>query len=308
MAHYAVGSLIRDTRERQNYSQEEICYGICTASTLSRIENGMQVPGKKILEGLMQRLGIVDRIYNSYLSPEEMERYEIEEQLTRCLARKQYVQAEKCVDILEYKLENASKREYGLKLEEQYIRFARILIRKNRGESTALILEQLLAVIRMTIPDFDGLHIRARLLTFHEISILNNIGCVYHAMGNVWDALRLLFELKEYIEEHAVCGEELSVKYLMILQNLSSWSGQEGHYQEALELCQTGIDYCVEYGKMHTFPMLLCNKACALAELGQYDVSRETFYQSIAVFQAMSQHERAGQVRKYAENHYGIVV
>lgn len=308
MAHFAVGSLIRETRERQKYSQEELCYGICTASTLSRIENGVQAPGKKILEGLMQRLGIVDRIYNSYLSPEEMERYEIEEHLTRCLARKEYAQAEEYVGLLEQKLEHVQKREYSLKLEEQYVCFARILIGKNRGERAERILEGLLGALRMTIPDFDGVHINARLLTFHEISILNNIGCAYHAMGRVWDALRLLTELKEYIEKHAAGGEELSVKYLMILQNLSSWAGQEGHYQEALELCQRGIDYCVEYGKMHTFPMLLCNKACALAELGQHDVAKETFYQSIAVFQAMSQHERARQVRKYAGSHYGIVV
>lgn len=307
MAHYAVGDMIREARERQKYSQEELCYGICTASTLSRIENGVQVPGKKILEGLMQRLGIVDRIYNSYLSREEMERYEIEEHLTRCLARKEYNHAEEYVNILEIMLKDISRREYGIKLEEQYIRFARILIQKNRGESTQRILEQLLDAIRITIPDFDGMHINARLLTFHEISILNNIGCAYHAMGKVWDALRLLFELKEYIEKHAAHDEELSVKYLMILQNLSSWMGQEGHYEDALELCQKGIDYCVEYGKMHTFPMLLCNKACALAELGQYDMAKQSFYQSIAIFQAMSQHERAEQVRKYAENHYGIV-
>ena len=160
----------------------------------------------------------------------------------------------------------------------------------------------------MTIPEFDGIHIRARLLTFHEISILNNIGCAYHAMGKVWDALRLLFELMEYIEGNAAGDGELSVKYLMILQNLSSWMGQERQYKEALELCQKGIDYCVEYGKMHIFPMLLCNKACALAELGQYEMSKEIFYQSIAVFQAMSQHERAEQIREYAENHYGITV
>lgn len=306
MAHYAVGSLIREARERQKYSQEELCYGICTPSTLSRIENGVQAPGKKILEALMQRLGIVDRIYNSYLSREEMERYEIEEKLTRCLARKEYEEAEQLVEILEEKLQKASRKEYSLKLEEQYVCFARILVCKNRGESLANILERLLGAIRMTLPDFDGIHIRTRLLTFHEISILNNIGCTYHAMGKVWDALQLLFSLKEYIEEHTVGGQELSVKYLMILQNLSSWMGQEGHYKKALELCQTGIDFCIEYGKLHTFPMLLCNKACALAELGQYDVSKESFYQSIALFEAMSQHDCAEQVRKYAESHYGI--
>ncbi len=308
MADYAVGSIIRDARERQKYSQEELSFGICTASTLSRIENGVQAPGKKILEALMQRLGIVDRIYNSYLTPEEMERYETEERLTRCLAKKDYGQAKKLVDMLEKKFALISKKEYSLKLEEQYVCFAKVLISKNQGECVQSVLEQLMEAIRMTIPDFDGIHIRARLLTFHEISILNNIGCAYHAAGNVCGALRLLFELKEYIEEHAFGGQELSVKYLMILQNLSSWLGQEGQHREALELCQRGIDYCIEYGKLHTFPMLLCNKACALAELGHNDVSKDNFYQSVAIFQAMGQRERAEQVRKYAKNCYGIKV
>lgn len=308
MADYAIGSLIRNARERQKYSQEELSYGICTASTLSRIENGLQAPGKKILEALMQRLGIVDRIYNSYLTPEEMERYEAEEQLTRCLAKKDYEQAQQLVETLEAQLSQASGKGYSLKMEQQYICFAKILISKNKGESAGCILEQLLGAIRMTLPDFDGVHIRARLLTFHEITILNNIGCAYHAAGDVWSALRLLFDLKEYIEEHTANGQELSVKYLMILQNLSSWLGQEGHHREALKLCQKGIDFCIEYGKMHTFPMLLCNKACALAELGHNDVSKEIFYQSVAVFQATGQRECAGQVRKYAEDRYGIKV
>ena len=57
MAYDTIGDLLRDARERQNYSQEEVCYGICTSSTLSRIENGLQAPGKKLLEGLMEKIG-----------------------------------------------------------------------------------------------------------------------------------------------------------------------------------------------------------------------------------------------------------
>lgn len=305
MAYYTVGDMIRDARERQKYSQEELSYGICTASTLSRIENGLQVPGKKILEGLMQRLGIVDRIYNVYLNQEELKRYEVEQQLTRSLAKGDFEQAQELIECMESLLQKNSGKDHSLKIEEQYLRFARILIEKNKGESPEQILGKLLDTIRMTISDFDGIHIGSRLLTFHEISILNNIGCTYHNMGNLWNALRLLFELKEYMENHTLSAEEMSVKYPMILQNLSSWLGQEGMYQDALHLCQTGIDFCIEHGKLHTFPMLLCNKACALAELGQYDMSKECFVQSIAVFQAINQQERAEQVRKYAHMYQG---
>lgn len=240
MGHYMLGTLIRDARERQKFSQEELSYGICTSSTLSRIENGVQMPGKKILEGLLQRLGITDQICDIYHSREELERYEMEQNLVRCLGKKQFAEAERLADLLEDKIQKVQNKEYSRKMEDQYLKFARILIRKHQGESTQNILRQLLEVIHMTIPDFDGVHIKTRLLTYHEISILNNIGCCYHTIGRKWDAFQLLLELKEYMEKYLLNGQELSVKYPMILQNLSSWMGQEGYYEDALELCQIG--------------------------------------------------------------------
>lgn len=307
MVYDTIGELIRDARERQKYSQEELSYGICTASTLSRIENGLQVPGKKILEGIVQRLGIGDRIYDVYLSREEQEWCETERQLTRCLGNENFEQAEKLAEHLTENLKHTVGRS-NLKMEKQYIRFANVLIQKHRGAHPKLILEELLEIIRMTMPDFDGTHIRARLLTYHEIAILNSIGCAYHELKELWKGLQLLFELKEYMEEHTLNGEEMIAKYPMIVYNLSSWLGQEGMYQDALNLCQAGIEYCIEYGRMHTFPMLLFNKACALAELRQYDMSKEYFYQSAALFQAVNQQERAEQVKRYANQYYGIII
>ena len=307
MVHDTLGGLIRDARERKGYTQEELCYGICTPSTLSRIENGLQMPGKKILEAILQRLGIADRVYNIYLSREETEQFELEHQLMRSLRNGDFTQAELLADSIEQKIDRDSGKNYKRKIEKQYIGFARILIRKHKGEHAGQILEKLLELIRMTIPDFDGLHIKNRLLTFHEIAILKDIGCAYHDMGKLWNGLQLLSELKEYMEKHIVDGDKRSsVQYPLVLQTMSSWLYQEGYHEDALTLCQLGIDFCIEHGKLHTFPMLLCNKACALAELGQYDSSRECFFQSIAIFLAIKQQEHAVRVKKYASRNYGI--
>ncbi|MCI9081988.1 MAG: transcriptional regulator [Lachnospiraceae bacterium] len=303
MGCYTIGELIRDTRERRKLSQEDVCFGICMPSTLSRIENGQQVPGRKILEGLMQRLGI-EWMFDVSMSRKEGEKYELEQEMLRCVGKKEYDRASALADELEERLKKDANREY-LKLEEQYLSFIKSVIRKDQGENLKKVLEQLLKAIRMTIPDFDGLHIQLRLLTCQEISILNSIGCIYHSQGKLWDALRLLFDLKECMEHYKLNGQRISEKYPMILQNLSTWMEQEGYYREALKLCQKGIDFCVEYGKMHTFPMLLCNKACALAELGQIEMSKEIFYQSITILEAVGQQESAEQVRRYAR-HFGI--
>ena len=62
-----------------------------------------------------------------------------------------------------------------MKMQEQYLHFVRIIIRKDQGENLEMVSEELLKVIRMTIPDFDGINIHKRLLNLQEISILKHM-------------------------------------------------------------------------------------------------------------------------------------
>jgi len=48
MDAYIIGKLIKEFRVRKGYSQEELCYGLCAVSTLSRIESGIQAFPKAI--------------------------------------------------------------------------------------------------------------------------------------------------------------------------------------------------------------------------------------------------------------------
>ncbi|WP_075717340.1 helix-turn-helix domain-containing protein [Roseburia sp. 499] len=57
---YEIGSFIHDLRVERGYSQEELCYGICSTGNLSKIENGIRMPNRKTIEALMQRLGCED--------------------------------------------------------------------------------------------------------------------------------------------------------------------------------------------------------------------------------------------------------
>ncbi len=42
MDAYIIGKLIKEFCVRKGHSQEELCYGLCAVSTLSRIESGNQ--------------------------------------------------------------------------------------------------------------------------------------------------------------------------------------------------------------------------------------------------------------------------
>ena len=47
LATYEIGQRIRGVRESRGMTQEELADGICSTGTLSKIENGLQVPKRK---------------------------------------------------------------------------------------------------------------------------------------------------------------------------------------------------------------------------------------------------------------------
>ncbi len=54
--HDSLGETIRDLRRQQHVTQEQLAEGICSPITVSRIENGHQMPSKAILDALLSRL------------------------------------------------------------------------------------------------------------------------------------------------------------------------------------------------------------------------------------------------------------
>ena len=81
MPLYSVGKVIKEARERlrcldkKKYSQENLCDGICSVPTLSKIECGLQNPSKKVMEALLQRLGLPIGIYNISATDKELVLY-----------------------------------------------------------------------------------------------------------------------------------------------------------------------------------------------------------------------------------------
>ncbi len=58
-----IGEMIRKLRKMQGMTQEQLSEGICSFSTISRIETGYFVPGKELLGKLLQRLKVKNRNY-----------------------------------------------------------------------------------------------------------------------------------------------------------------------------------------------------------------------------------------------------
>lgn len=301
MANYTIGDMVFESRTARGYSQEELSFGICSTSSLSRIENSGQIPGRKIFEALMQRLGVSDSLYSAYISRDEMEICKLIQELVWSLERLNFEESEKIVENLEGRLGRNSE------LERQYIDFAKARIFMNKTGDHEKFFEMLLATIRMTIADFEPERgIQRRLLTFHEITILNNIATELYNNGKKEEGLKLLYELKEYMDTHIIDEEEKAKKYPLIVYNMTTRMGEMGWHKEVYELCDKTITYCVEHNKLIYLPYFLTNMASAAAELNMTDKAKELFGQAYTLFNICKKKSIAEEVQQKAFSIYQI--
>lgn len=296
MAVYVVGDFLRETRMRKGYTQEEVSYGICTAASLSRIENGAQKPGRLIMEKLFERLGTENNLFNSFVSREEMELYSAIQELIRNITDKDISKIESQVDVVELMTKDTTE------LEHQCLYFAKGELARQRDENNDKAMELYMKAIHITLPDFDGKNpLRSNLLTFDEIMIINAIAILYAESGNIMLAIQLDMWLKEYMESKIVDGTMKIAKYPMILYNLSNWFGDRNCHTEAFELANQGIDFCIKYGNLFFFPIFLVNKGIALAELG-----KEYLHQAIIIFEATKQKDHVQPIIDWCKLHYDV--
>lgn len=294
MAVYVVGDFLRETRLRRGYTQEEVSYGICTPASLSRIENGAQKPGRLILEKLFERLGTENNLFNTFVNREEMELYSAIQELIRNITDQDVSKIETQVEIVEKMTKETSV------LENQCLYFAKGELSRQRDKNNE-------KAIHITLPDFDGKNpLRKNLLTFDEIMIINAIAILYVNNDEIMTAIQLDMWLKEYMENKLVDGKTKTAKYPMILYNLSCWLDDEGYHKESLEMAEQGLEFCIKYGNLFFFPILVANKGVALAGLGKMEEAKEQLHQAIMIFKSMKQNDHIQLIIDWCRTNYGI--
>lgn len=301
MPKYYIGEFIRETRERCGYTQEELSYGICTPASLSRIETGVQKPGYKKLDALLERLGYENSAVNEFISVEEMNIYKLTVNIQEAIIEKDYEELEKLLDELEPLLKN--KPDFEL----QYFWYAKGMLYKAKGGDLQKVYDIYIQAIHITLPEFDGYTpLENNLLTFDEITIINCIASLHAERQHIKEALKLGFWLKDYLEKRNIDENERKKKYPMILFNLTNWLGERKRYEDALEIANSGIDFCIRTGTLRYFPLLVFNKACALAELGDLSTAEKYFLQATVLFESIGDISKKDKTVAWCDKKYHI--
>lgn len=280
MAVFSEGTFVREQRLRLGLSQQELCEGICSVANLSRFENNVQPVRLNVYIRLMQRLGQPVQPFSMPVSPAEMRRYNIEREILYRVSADDY-------DVVELLEEYVLCKQDMNILEKQFYAYITAILMMKKGQKSETIKEKFLEAIRYTYPEFDiNDTSKVRLLTHDEIMIVNNIAIILYEDGDVREALKWGFFLKEYHEKMNLDYEEVTNTYPLILLNLSNWLGYSGRYEDAVSMCDLGIAYCDKHGKLNLFAQLLHSKGYYLDLLGKNEESVKYIRYALTIYEA----------------------
>lgn len=301
MPKYYVGDFIRETRERRGYTQEELCYGICSVPSLSRIENGVQVPGSRRLDALLQRLGCGNQVFNEFVSKEDIVLYKLVQNIENKIIKRDYDELEKLI----LKLEDIVKDKE--EFEKQYLIFAKAIVINGKEKDKEKALKMYIDAVHITLPEFNGYTpLEKNLLTYDELAIINAIASLYSEIGKIEKALTLGFWIKNYMETRFMEDSQKKEKYPMVLFNLTNWLGKRKRYEDALKIANSGIKFCTETGSLRAFPFFIFNKACALAELNNKEEAERFFTQAAIIFESMDKITHKEKTLTWCKEQYNI--
>lgn len=296
MPTYGMGEAIREMRTRLGYTQEELAYGICTAGTLSKIENGKAVISKRVFEALCSKMPGIHHVWISCDTKAEMERSKLCKQILFDLALRNMAGAKAAME--KYRRLKEKDNPFCM----QFDLYTRAIYQGILKEDEGNILPKLKKALMITMPDYKErfwVKKKAVLLTYDEIYILSNMGIAYAKKEDTEIAHSIFFFLKGYVKRQKLDVFESMKIYPMILGNLAWVLERQGQSHEAVKQCEEGIDICCLTGRYTVLPYLLCIKSRCLTALGDLQTARKSRQQAAAILGIRSEFRSYGSFEEF---------
>ena len=305
MQGYNIGYYIRRIRKEKGISQEALYEGLCSRSTIYRIESGEQNPNFFTAINLLQRLGLDESSFLIPLGPRDFEICNLQKEIVALNAQSQFEQALERIDRLEKLV--APKE----KLAQQFLLRSRALAGywqdgKRLPYDYPIQRRMLLDALEITHPDFDLEKIESCLLSIEDIKSLNQIAITYSETGDRRFAIRIYEQLLRYPGQNLLNIDALLGVMPMLHYNCSRLLGLEKRFEEELEVAQTGYEICVKYNRARTLGGLLLNMACALQELGRDEESKKKFAESYSAYYLMMDLKSCELIKEHVKKTYNM--
>lgn len=291
MKELYIGELLRKRRLELGLTQEQVCEGIFNEpSTLSRIENGKQIPPHSKLTRLLQRLDLPEDRYYAFVDKNELEMSELRAQIISCQVRNKF--EEGLAQLAQYEKIISSNDLFA----QQFLLSARAIMGKvENGQLIAYPFEEqldmLFRALQMTVPHFDINNIVHGLYCIDEIKIINQIAFVYSNAGQQDVAIEIYAQLFDYVENHLCALNQATPIIVLIAYNYALNLCSKKRFEESKKIATLGLHFSRISGRSSYLGSLLYVFADCCYHLGQIDESKKYFYQAYYVYCSMDDSE-----------------
>jgi transcriptional regulator with XRE-family HTH domain len=253
--------MIRRTRKMQSMSQEELAFGICSVSTLSRIENGLETPGRATLEKMLERLAGKGSFLQK--NPEETKAYSLRHLFVRNIIR----------NSMDDKGQILNEYTTGGR-DDAFVCYVKALESYDEDD-----FDKCEKLIEKTL-SFKGIKIDSKTMDYlilepfemHALVIF--AGC-YKERKEYDKARALLGNLKKYMEESSSFDGLHGEMYIFILSEYADLLVKKGDYSEALAMCALALNEMECRGRTFLKRKVFDIKARAYEKKGQQELEAE---------------------------------
>lgn len=241
---YLISETVRQERRQNNMTQDKLAeMAGLDSKTLSRIENGANVPKPGTFRRLMDAIDREYDIYKTSLMTDDFSLLELEREIARETMRKEYGEARRLLGKMERSLSTEFKEN------RQYLLYTSALLdvqEKRLALHTAI--DMCIQAFEMTRP-FVPEHFRLVMLRVQEIKIANYIARLYRESGEEKQAIWILECVLDGFD-NSETDEKYHYKELaLILESLSAYCETSNELEKALHYCKRGIRLLLKCGK-----------------------------------------------------------
>ncbi len=270
MFFYRFGAVVRELRGRLHMTQEELAAGICSVSTIAKIESGTQMPSGRVAEALLRRLKGAGCFFTGFSRASELEEL--------CCWEKTLIRAKQ-------------SREGESLFEQQFYAYVRLLDRMMQPTDHALILLELMEILSMSMPleELYAETAKRKTYTYLELYMLNNIALQFYRLGSYEHAMRILQHLHRYLQEWHHYGDVGRFLYPVICNNLSAVMLFLDQPSQAHIVCNLGISKALGGGSLLALPELYGNLSDILYALHETSKAQQAYARMSALHEMLSE-------------------
>lgn len=296
-----IGNYLKTHREAKGYLQKEICDGICSLSTLSRIEAGEKIVDFLVIEAFLSRMKIERSEYEFVLDDDDYYAYKQRENIEIQVKNRNYAQAEKSMAAYEEK--------YGGEgLQGQFLSFQKALLERAKPQpDREKVKELFLKALMATAPKYQEKFEQKEILSNLELSCITEI---IHCTEDTAQRERECEELYTYFVWSCRREGFFPLSYRTAMQYYAECLYENGKYERCVRICDEVLSELFKTSKIENREELFLLRAKAREGRGikteeEKNSSLKDFLTAYHMISFYGGEDKAEALKQYIGGKYG---